>query len=97
MFNLNLITVILDKTATISRQDWAVPGSRTYCGWREPAADCAVTYVAALYSTCVVSVKPGTLKSVNCEALCDESFITEYNAIGIFDSETDMKFEGVRC
>lgn len=56
-----------------------------------------MTYVAALYSTCVVSVKPGTLKSVNCEALCDESFITEYNAIGIFDSETDMKFEGVRC
>jgi len=32
MFNLSLVTVILDKTATISRQDWAVPVNRAYCG-----------------------------------------------------------------
>jgi hypothetical protein len=80
MFSLSLITVILDKTATISRQDWAV------CGRREPAADCAVTYVAALYGTCV-----------NCEAWRDMAFIAEGNAIGIFYSGTDMKFKGVRC
>jgi hypothetical protein len=80
MFSLSIITIILDKTATISRQDWAV------CGRREPAANCAVTYVAALYGTCV-----------SCEAWCDKAFITECNAVGIVYSGTDMKFKGVRC